>query len=175
MNLPFGVPFTVDQAYPFIKNSTVIFGFPDILFESNGSFSRLLKKQEETQADVVLGLFPTNHPNKADMVNSDKTGRIRKIEVKPDSTDLRYAWIIAIWTSKFTQFMHNLLCDITEKLSIKQNFKDVNYGNELYLGDVFQAAIDHDILLQSVIFHNKRYFDIGTPNDLIKALKRNIF
>ena len=30
MDLPFGVPYTLDQAYPFVKDSTVVFGFPDI-------------------------------------------------------------------------------------------------------------------------------------------------
>ena len=28
MGVPFGVPFTLDQAYPFVRNATVAFGFP---------------------------------------------------------------------------------------------------------------------------------------------------
>jgi len=32
MDLPFGVPFTIDQVYPFAKESMIVFGFPDILF-----------------------------------------------------------------------------------------------------------------------------------------------
>jgi glucose-1-phosphate thymidylyltransferase len=171
MNLPFGVPFTIDQAYPFIRNSIVLFGFPDILFEPGESFSGLLEKQEKTQADVVLGLFPCSQPYTADMVDFDNEGIIRNIEVKPTSTDLRYAWIIAVWTSKFTQFMHDFLRSTTEKL----NFEDEDHGKELFLGDVFQAAKYSGLLLQTVIFRNGRYFDFGTSDDLKRAIKRPLF
>jgi glucose-1-phosphate thymidylyltransferase len=40
---------------------------------------------------------------------------------------------------------------------------------ELFLGDVFQAAIDNDLQIESVIFQKNRYYDIGTPEDLVKA------
>ena len=32
MNQPYGVPFTLNQAYPFVKDSLIAFGFPDIIF-----------------------------------------------------------------------------------------------------------------------------------------------
>src|SRR5262245_55704587 len=32
MGRPFGPPYTLDQAYPFLQNALVAFGFPDILF-----------------------------------------------------------------------------------------------------------------------------------------------
>ena len=32
MKLPYGAPYTADQAYPFLQHSLVAFGFPDILF-----------------------------------------------------------------------------------------------------------------------------------------------
>ena len=32
MGRPYGPPYTLDQAYPFIRNSRVAFGFPDIFF-----------------------------------------------------------------------------------------------------------------------------------------------
>jgi glucose-1-phosphate thymidylyltransferase len=58
MNLPFGVPYTLDQAYPFVKNSMVVFGFPDIIFQPDNAFASLLARQAESSADLVLGLFP---------------------------------------------------------------------------------------------------------------------
>ena len=30
MDLPFGVPYTLDQAYPFVKDDTIVFGFPEV-------------------------------------------------------------------------------------------------------------------------------------------------
>jgi glucose-1-phosphate thymidylyltransferase len=39
MTHPFGVPYTLDQAYPFVKTSKVFFGFPDILFEPENAFT----------------------------------------------------------------------------------------------------------------------------------------
>ena len=31
LGLPFGTPYTIDQAYSFVRHSTVAFGFPDIV------------------------------------------------------------------------------------------------------------------------------------------------
>jgi len=33
MDLPYGVPYTLDQAYPFVQNATIALGFPDITCE----------------------------------------------------------------------------------------------------------------------------------------------
>ena len=69
MHLPFGVPYTLDQAYPFLKNSLVALGFPDIIFKPDNAFIRLIARQNQSNADAVLGLFPANQPQKADMVD----------------------------------------------------------------------------------------------------------
>jgi glucose-1-phosphate thymidylyltransferase len=58
MDLPFGVPYTLDQAYPFVKDNLVALGFPDILFRPDDAYMKLLSKQEESGADIV-GLFPS--------------------------------------------------------------------------------------------------------------------
>ena len=63
MDLPYGVPYTLDQAYPFVKEAKVALGFPDIIFEPEDVFVRLLEKQKESNANIVLGLFHT--PNTA--------------------------------------------------------------------------------------------------------------
>ena len=166
MNLPYGVPFTIDQAYPFLKDATVVFGFPDILFESKDAFDLLLSRLKDSNADVVLGLYPTQEPHKADMVEVDANGRIQSIEIKPTSTALRYAWIMAVWKFTFTEFMHRFL----EVYSEKDPPKD-----ELFIGDVFQAAIQESMQIESIIFQNSRFQDIGSPEDLIKAIRQAEF
>ena len=106
MDLPFGVPYTLDQAYPFVQDAVVAFGFPDIIFQPDDAFVRLLARQSESNADIVLGLFNASRPHKVDMVDLEPDGRICGIQIKPTRTDLRYTWLIAVWTPNFTRFMH---------------------------------------------------------------------
>jgi glucose-1-phosphate thymidylyltransferase len=58
--LPFGTPYTLDQAYPFIRDSPVGFGFPDIIFQPNNAFKVLTEWQNATGADLILSVFPPN-------------------------------------------------------------------------------------------------------------------
>ena len=101
MGLPFGVPYTLDQAYPFVRDAVVTFGFPDILFQPNDGFVKLLAYQATREADILLGLFPTDEPHKVDMVDLHDHGKVRQIVIKPRQTQLRYTWGIAVWTPAF--------------------------------------------------------------------------
>lgn len=114
ITLPFGAPYTLDQAYPFVQNALIVFGFPDIIFQPDDAFVQLISKQMDTGADLVLGLFPAIQPQKMDMVDLDDKGLIRRIVIKPDQTDLFYTWIIAVWTPVFTDFLHKYLANIQE-------------------------------------------------------------
>lgn len=165
MNLSYGTPYTLDQSYPFIQEATILFGFPDIIFQPDDAFIQLLEKQGLTGADIVLGLFPADQPQKMDMVDFDSQGRIRQIVIKPTKTDLKYTWIIAVWTPTFTEYMHKYLVD---KLS------DDDMGTkEIYVGDVIEAALRSDLNIEKVHFPDGRYVDIGTPEDLIRAVRSN--
>src|SRR4030066_731343 len=81
MDLPYGVPYTLDQAYPFVQDAMIALGFPDIVFHPDDAFVRLLAKQKESNADIVLGLFPASQPHKTDMVELNADGRIRSIQI----------------------------------------------------------------------------------------------
>jgi len=163
MDLPFGVPYTLEQAYPFSRDATVAFGFPDIIFQPDDAFEQLLARQVATNADIVLGLFPTDKPQKSDMVGLDEEGRVREIVIKSRQTNLRYAWIIAVWTPVFTGFMHEYLPSV-----------NAPEQRELFLGHVIQAALDTDLQIESVIYPHGTYLDIGTPEDLAKAVSSEI-
>jgi len=171
MDLPFGVPFTIDQAFPFIEEATVVFGFPDILFEPEDAFVQLLCRQSATGADIVLGIFPATHPHKMDMVDLDKEGRVRGIQIKPSQTNLRYTWIIAVWTPVFTKFMHE--CVMKELALGRRTNGDGNMGKkqELFVGDIIQKALNCNLRVESVSFSTGTYIDIGTPQDFMKALQ----
>ena len=159
MNLPYGVPYTLDQATPFLGDANVALGFPDILFEPADAFSHLREKYTATGADIVLGLFPSDEPHKCDMVDLDDAGKIREIIIKPLSTDLRYSWILAVWRSTFTQFMHTHLQE-------RQHWQQT----ELFVGDVFREALRVGMHIETVLFPHGKFVDVGTPDALRKTV-----
>jgi len=165
MDLPYGVPYTLDQAYPFVQDAMIALGFPDIVFHPDDAFVRLLAKQKESNADIVLGLFPASQPHKTDMVELNADGRIRSIQIKPTKTHLIYTWQIAVWTPAFTRFMHDYISD---QQRIFENNKDIE---ELFVGDIIQEALQNNIRIDTVLFKDGSSLDIGTPEDLIKAVR----
>jgi glucose-1-phosphate thymidylyltransferase len=170
MGAPFGVPYTLDQAYRFLDRATVVFGFPDLLFQPDDAFVHLLKRQAITGADIVLGLFPSDRPSKMDMVERDPEGRVRAIEVKPVHTGLRYAWTIAVWSPVFTRFMHGYLgrCRPTT------TDDGATVERELFIGEVIQAAVTNGMAVQSAAFPHGRCVDIGTSEDLLRAVREGV-
>jgi glucose-1-phosphate thymidylyltransferase len=174
MNAPFGVPYTLDQAYPFVENSIVALGFPDILFQPEDAFVKLLAKLDESQADIVLGVFPAPNPHKTDMVELGPNGQIRSITIKPVRTKLVYAWELAVWRPKFTRFMHDY---ILPKRTIDYNNEcstTPDIQQELYVGDIIQEALVANLKVEGVIFKDGSCLDIGTPEDMRKAVQEKI-
>ncbi len=164
-DLRYGVPYTIDQAYPFLKHETVAFGFPDLIFESDDVFVQLLSYLENRDVDVVLGVFPSNRPDKADMIDLDDHGQIRKIILKPGSTHLRYTWGIAVWKPVFTHFLHQFLIDTKKTATNKP---------ELSMSEVIEVAIQNKVRVQAVIVSDEPFLDIGTGDDLLRAVQRSI-
>ncbi len=164
-----GVPFTVDAAVPFLGDSRVVFGFPDILFQPTEALDRLLSRQEEEGADVVLGMFPASRPEKMDMVRIGRDGAVKSVVIKPDETDLRYTWILAVWTPAFTEFVSDW-CRVE-----RERRSDPSAGRgrdrEPYLGHVIQDGLDHGITVDGVVFEDGSYVDIGTPGELASVMK----
>ena len=171
MGLPFGVPYTLDQAFPFVKDAVVALGFPDSIIQPEYAFEKLLAKQSESNAAIVLGLFPAHQPHKTDMVEMDAHGRVRTIHIKPDHTHLDYAWEIAIWTPAFTQFMHEYVSAQRKKYG---KSPVIGEKKELFLSDVIKYAIKKGMQIDKVIFKDGSCLDIGTPKDLLKAIQSQI-
>lgn len=169
MGLPYGAPYTADQAYPFLRNSLVAFGFPDILFGPDDAYCQLLKRQAVTKADIVLGAFPADRPDTMDMVDMDEDGWVHSLVIKPPHTILRHAWICAVWTPVFTQYQHEFL-----KRHLQQIAGAITaMKEEISMGHVIQAAIQDGVRGQAVIFPDHGYLDIGTPGNLLKAVEQN--
>lgn len=165
MDLPYGVPYTLDQAYPFVEDAVVALGFPDIIFKQKDAYAKLLAKQAETNAAIVLGLFPAHKPQKTDMVDLDENGRVRSIHIKPDHSILSYSWEIAVWNPVFTKYMHDFLLSRQKTCAEHANQK------ELYVGDIIHAAIQENVYTETVVFKDDSCLDIGSPEDLLKAVQ----
>lgn len=171
MDLPFGVPYTLDQAYPFVKDSIVVFGFPDILFKPENAFIQLLKCLEKSRADIVLGLFPASNPKKMDMVDLNRDGGVHNIQIKPIKTQLRYTWIIAVWTPVFTDFMHDFVSGDRKMREKNSTDTATDKHQELFMSQVIIKAIRQNIQIDTVLFPDGNCIDIGTPEDLLNVLR----
>jgi hypothetical protein len=53
MNAPYGAPYTLDQAFPFVKDTLVAFDFSCILFQSDNGFGKLLAQQIAGDSDLA--------------------------------------------------------------------------------------------------------------------------
>lgn len=168
MNLPHGAPYTVDQAYAFVREATVVFGFPDILIEPEDAFPRLVDQLEATNADLALGLFPTDQPHLCDPIAFDDQGRIREILIKPPHSELHVTWTIAAWAPSFTQFLHEHLGEL------ERTAAGAASRNELYMSHVVMAALRSGLRVEGLHLPGARYLDIGIPENLVQALRTQL-
>lgn len=167
-----GPPDTIDRAYPFVAKNRIAFGFPDILFGPADAYNQLIRKQEQTGADIVLGLHRIEDTRIWDMVDMEKDGRVRRIDMKPHKTTLTFGWDFALWTPSFSEFLHQFLREDETQRNLQQlRSKSNDPSGDLAVGVVLQAAIKAGLCLQSVQFPNDSYLDIGTPENLVKAVR----
>jgi glucose-1-phosphate thymidylyltransferase len=175
MGLPFGVAYTLDQAYPFVKDSLVALGFPDILFQPEDSYKHMLNRLRNSSADVVLSVVPLDQPHKGGMVDFDANGLVHSVIEKPTQSESRHSWCNAVWKPSFTAFMHQYLAELDPALfrdspqpaTMPQTAKK----RELPIGDVFHAAIAYGLRVEAEVFPSGKFLDIGTPEDLAKAVR----
>jgi glucose-1-phosphate thymidylyltransferase len=172
MGLPYGPPYSMDQAYSFLSGRRVAFGFADILFEPEDAFLRLLDRQAETDADVVLGLIQPEIPSEWDMVDTDAHGNVRDLLMKPKQTELSHGWICAVWTPAFTEFQHAFLATAeASRLTDQSAASGIDAQGDLPVGAVLQAAVRKGLRVNSVRFENARYVDVGTIPGLTAAFR----
>lgn len=161
-----GAPYTLDQAYPFVRDHLVALGFPDILFFSDDAYERLIAHQTRTRADVVLGLFPADRPATMDVVEVGANERIKEIRSKPARTTLTRTWGIALWTPSFTAFLHEYLA---------RRPAPAGTETELSIGEVVQAGISEGLKVEGIPVSDEPFVDIGLPGNLARVLNQPPF
>lgn len=164
-------PMSIDAVYDYVEQRTVALGFPDILFNPCRAYDQVLMRLSTSPADVVLGLFPAQHPSMVDMVAFDAHGEITTYEIKPKQTALTYQWTLAVWTPRFSAFMHDYIgvghCSPQRHVEIHVSAQK----SELYMSDVLCAAQRAGLKVYSVVVSNEPCLDMGTPQTLCEAIK----
>lgn len=177
VHVPFGVPFTLNQAVPFVREATIALGLPDILFWPEHAYREMLDHLADSSADVVLGLFPTDQPSLVGVVDVDDHGLVRGLYEKSSLTHLPFMWAIAVWTPAFTAFLHDLVEVELKRLRSMRGAgerPDTAPFRELPIGDVIHAAIQFGMRVEAEIFSDGYCIDIGTPNTLLEAIRHEL-
>ncbi|HLF57602.1 MAG TPA: sugar phosphate nucleotidyltransferase [Thermoanaerobaculia bacterium] len=156
-----GVPFTLARAEPFLGDRLSALGFPDVLVQPRDLLARLVRHRERTQAEVALALAPCDRPQASDLVDVDARGRVKRIEIKPESTALKWTWAFALWTPRFARFLGRW-CETFKPRSAR-------LGREPHVSDVLLAALADGIAIETLAAPEARLLDIGTPETLARA------
>jgi glucose-1-phosphate thymidylyltransferase len=164
-----GVAFSVDAAYPFTRDSTVVFGFPDIIYWPEDALSAVVERHRVSGADFVVAVVPTDRPEKNDLVDLDQAGKIVRMEIKQPDSKLRHTWMLAVWGPEFTEFLHEFVAEVRPEIAANGGLWQ---GRELYPGDVLWAAIERGLSHDTVLFEEGGYVDIGTPDELTHAVRK---
>jgi glucose-1-phosphate thymidylyltransferase len=159
------VPHTLARAGESLRGHRVALGFPDILFEPLDAFAALDRRQQDSSADVVLGLFPSDRPGATDMVQLDAASRPIDIVIKDPDCTLEYTWQMALWTPRFTDF---LCAAVSRQLS--PQLAEVELAEvELQVGDVLRTAIAQGLAIEAVVFDQGSSLDVGTETTLARV------
>lgn len=153
------VPYTVASALPWARGRIVALGFPDILYRPRDAFGPLVSRLRASDADLALGLFPTDRTEKTDMVELDATGTPRRLVIKQEDVSLRYTWSIAAWRPGFSSWLIRWV-------------GQASHAREAHFGEAIQDAIDEGLSVTAEVFEDGEYLDVGTPDDLARAQRR---
>lgn len=173
------------------RNSALQFamGFPDIITSPHDVFRHLFDRLENSNADVVLGLFQVSNPQKYDMVrfhpvasladSSQQAGRVTDIDIKPESSQLEWTWVCAVWNERFSHYVLNFTATNDPHVARATETSDGGAAIEkppveIYFGNVLISAMTSGFTIDCLCFGDGKVLDIGTPDDLELARSKAI-
>lgn len=155
---PISMAHSIDLAYEWVKSSTVIMGMPDTIILPRDCIKQLIQQHNHSNADLSLGLFPTDKSHKFGMIKTDNDSNIIYHEDKPANTDASMMWGLAIWEPCFTKML-------------REHIKKTPPTNkEMALGDVFDAMLARRKKCKAYPIAKGKYYDIGTYDDYKRAI-----
>lgn len=155
-----GLPFAIDCAHGWIGDRTAVLVLPDAIVEPRDAVRQLLRFKEQRGADVVLGVFPTDHPHDLCPVRYDDRQRVIALHDKDrfGAGGLRNTWGMAVWGPRFGEHLHRFLAGDT-----------VPAGRELTLAEVLTAAIESGLDVLALPVTAGKFWDIGKSSSLMQA------
>jgi len=158
---PTGLLPAITTAAQWMRERSICLALPDTLFRPDDALKEVRGEFERTGADLVLGVFPTNEPERLGPVAMDAKGRVTAVQDKPENPCAACTWGLAMWRPRVTKLINSLT-------TIHANLGD---KTELALGNVFHEAVSVGLDVRAVVFPTGCFIDIGTPAGLFEALE----
>lgn len=118
-------------------------------------FTRVLAAAE-SEDDVILALFPTEHPEKFGMVRMNGDQRVLEVVDKPQDTELTEMWGCIIWRPNFTEFLH----------------QSVRLEGVSDFAKIMNKAIQTGFRFRGVHLIDGLYIDLGTYEEIMELDRR---
>jgi glucose-1-phosphate thymidylyltransferase len=151
-SVPRGLADAIDATHPWTHDRDVCLALPDTVIAPDDALAQVVAALGSN--DLVLGVFPTEHPEQLGPVRVGDDGRVLEVLDKPAQTDLRNTWGVAAWSPKFTALLHDAVA------------RDAT----VVLGAVFDRAVKEGLAVRAVAFPAGRMIDVGTSEGLAAAL-----
>ena len=144
-----GLSEALDCAYPLTELKRVAFVMPDTYVCPRDCFKQLI--EAGGNADLVLGLFPTDKPHKFGMVKTQES-KVTEIIDKPSKTDLSLMWGIVLWSSSFSNHLRACMVEDSPDFATVMN-----------------RAIKKKMDVRGIEIVGGKYLDFGTYEDVCRA------
>jgi len=138
----------------------IALGFPDVLWEAERAFGRLLARLDQG-ADVALGLFPPSAAYATAGVLLGAGDRVRGF-LAPTLAESNPSWTLAAWRPVFSRILERLADEVV----------DAPRGTEFGMTAALQHAMEDGRHVVGVVLSNQPFFDIGAPARLAAARRR---
>jgi glucose-1-phosphate thymidylyltransferase len=156
---PEGLPHAVRCAAPWLRSDVVVLGLPDTVVYPVDALARVKNRLASDGADLVLGVFPVEEPERLGPVDVAPDGAVRHVLDKPGHRQITNSWGVAAWSPRFTEFV----CRWDEAEAER-------HPGERVLGHAFEAARASGLVVRAELFPDGRMIDIGSSAGLRRAL-----
>jgi glucose-1-phosphate thymidylyltransferase len=139
------------SGYPWLHDKITCFAMPDTVFSPATAFQSIIRVFHEKNADLVLGVFPTEEAHHFAPVEFDNEGKVLNIWEKPTRPQYNNAWGIAVWAKNFWEYFKARSANLEPGISIT---------------DTFDKAAKDGLKVYSVYFEEGWYKDVGRINQI---------
>lgn len=109
-----GLAEAIESAYHLYRDRIVMFGMPDTIMTPIDLLGNLMPSGDSLECDVHLGLFHTDRPEDAGIVEHDGQGNVLAIYDKQPDRGLRETWGCCSWSPRFSEYLHRRMQELEE-------------------------------------------------------------